>query len=32
MKIRKELYPYIIIFSLVIFSILGLILGFTPGH
>jgi hypothetical protein len=32
MKIKPDLYPVIIILTLVIFTILGMALGFVPTH
>ena len=32
MKIKSHLYPVIIITALVLFTILGFVLGFLPGH
>ena len=32
MKINPDHYPVIIILALVLFTILGLALGFTPSH
>jgi len=32
MKINPDHYPVIIIVALVLFTILGLALGFLPGH
>ena len=32
MKIKPDLYPVIIITTLVLFTILGFALGFLPGH
>jgi len=32
MKIKPDQYPVIIITTLVLFTILGLALGFRPGH
>jgi len=32
MKIKPDQYPVIIITTLVLFTILGLVLGFRPGH
>ena len=32
MKIKPDHYPVIIITTLVLFTILGFVLGFLPGH
>ena len=32
MKIKSHLYPVIIITTLVLFTLLGFVLGFLPGH
>lgn len=32
MKIRPEQYPVMIITALVLFTLLGLVLGFRPNH
>lgn len=32
MKINPDQYPVIIILALVLFTILGLVLGFVPSH
>ncbi len=32
MKIKPDQYPVIIITTLVLFTILGFVLGFLPGH
>ena len=32
MKIKPDQYPVIIILTLVLFTILGLVLGFVPSH
>jgi hypothetical protein len=32
MKIKKEVFPYILIFTFILFFILGMLLGFLPSH
>lgn len=32
MKVRKELYPAIIVGAMLLFIALGLLLGFAPAH
>jgi len=32
MKIDKDHFPYIILTAFVVFFIIGIALGFTPGH
>jgi hypothetical protein len=32
MKVRKELYPAIIVATLLLFILVGLLLGFVPPH
>jgi hypothetical protein len=32
MKVKKEVFPYILLLTFVVFFILGVFMGFTPSH